>query len=70
MGGITPLVTTALPLANSVIGTVRNASAGQSGAAAQQAAQQAAAELEYKRQQDAPLPFTLLSVTMDMKVND
>lgn len=54
MGGITPLVTTALPLANSVIGTVRNAGAGQSSAAAQQAAaQQAAAELEYKRQQDA-----------------
>lgn len=56
MGGIAPLVTTALPLANSVIGTVRSASAGtsQSGSAAQQAAaQQAAAELDYKRQQDA-----------------
>ena len=54
MGGIAPLVTTALPLANSVVGTVRSANAGQSGAAAQQAAaQQAAAELEYKRQQDA-----------------
>ncbi|CAO3447986.1 hypothetical protein [Azospirillum largimobile] len=63
MGGIAPLVTTALPLANSVIGTVRSANAGQSSAAAQQAAaqqaaqqaaaQQAAAELEYKRQQDA-----------------
>lgn len=58
MGGITPLVTTALPLANSVIGTVRNAGSASSSAATQQAsaqqvAQQAAAELEYKRQQDA-----------------
>ncbi|PWC34182.1 hypothetical protein TSO352_28170 [Azospirillum sp. TSO35-2] len=53
-------MTTALPLANSVIGTVRSASSsGQASAVAQQAAaqqaaaQQAAAELEYKRQQDA-----------------
>lgn len=58
MGGITPLVTTALPLAGSVVNTVRSAStssntSANNAAAQQAAAQQAAAELEYKRQQDA-----------------
>lgn len=58
MGGITPLITTALPMVGSVASTVRSVSGNSSSSAAQQqasqlAAQQAAAELEYKRQQDA-----------------
>lgn len=53
MGGITPLITTALPMVGSVASTVRSVSGSSSSSSSAAAQQQAAAELEYKRQQDA-----------------